>query len=81
MHATWQALQPMHLEMSISLATSMVWRWLGESVVVAERRVMSNDCSGMIGSPYIFSMSTRKDLNSGVWEFASPTTGVRVLVR
>src|SRR5208283_2015172 len=48
MHATWQALQPMHFEMSISLATSGVWRWLGEGVVVAERRVMSRDCSAMI---------------------------------
>src|SRR5512137_433565 len=47
MHATWQALQPMHLEMSISLATSGVWRWLGEGVVVAERRMMSRDCSAM----------------------------------
>src|SRR5574340_1177300 len=47
MHATWQALQPMHLEMSMSLATSVVWRWPGDGVVVAERRVMSRDCSAM----------------------------------
>ena len=38
MHATWQALQPMHLDSSISFATC--WpasRTCGEGVVVAER--------------------------------------------
>ena len=49
MHATWQALQPMHLDSSISLATSVVWRTLGLGVVVAERAEISNDCrDGMI---------------------------------
>jgi hypothetical protein len=47
MQATWQALQPMHLEMSISLATGMALRALGEGVVVAERAAMSSDCSAM----------------------------------
>jgi hypothetical protein len=38
MQATWQALQPMHLEMSISLATgSSATRTCGGAVVVAER--------------------------------------------
>src|SRR5512137_1587640 len=45
MHATWQALQPMHLEMSISLATgSAAWRTWGAEVVVAERFWISSDC-------------------------------------
>src|SRR5215510_7741059 len=43
MHATWQALQPMHLDSSMSLATSSVFRMLGEGVVVAERDWMSSD--------------------------------------
>src|SRR5512143_494032 len=47
MQATWPALQPMHFDTSISLATSAVWRWWGEAVVVAERRVTSSDCSAM----------------------------------
>src|SRR5262245_59750700 len=37
MHATWQALQPMHLDSSISLATWGVDRTWDEGVVVAER--------------------------------------------
>jgi hypothetical protein len=38
MHATWQALQPMHLEMSINFATgSVAPRTDGGVVVVAER--------------------------------------------
>src|SRR6478752_4201636 len=63
MQATWQALQPMHLETSISLATSVVAsaRALGEGVVVAERRMMSSDCSAMTDS-YAFSTLTRNDL-------------------
>src|SRR5690606_29834235 len=46
MQAVWQALQPMHLETSISLATSpeCVSRTLGEGVVVAERRLISREC-------------------------------------
>src|SRR6218665_1124265 len=45
MQAVWQALQPMHLETSISLATSplCVSRALGAGVVVAERRLISRD--------------------------------------
>jgi hypothetical protein len=43
MHATCQALQPIHFETSISFTTSWVWRWPGEGVVVAERRLMSSD--------------------------------------
>src|SRR5450830_163940 len=47
MQAVWQALQPMHLETSISLATSPACaeRALGEGVVVAERRLISRDCN------------------------------------
>src|SRR5262245_65424224 len=37
MHATWQALQPMHLDSSISLATWGELRTCGGGVVVAER--------------------------------------------
>ncbi|MNU08625.1 hypothetical protein D3C72_2547590 [compost metagenome] len=39
--ATWQALQPMHLVVSISLATSSMPRTEGAGVVVAERAMMS----------------------------------------
>src|SRR3984885_9226843 len=50
MHATWQALQPMHLLVSMSLATVPVydWRTCGSGVVVAERRAMSRDCSAIV---------------------------------
>ena len=41
MHATWQALQPMHLDSSISLASCGVLRTEGLGVVVAERAVTS----------------------------------------
>src|SRR5262245_56880963 len=44
MQATWQALQPMHFDSSMSFATSVVWRTLGAGVVVPERAVMSSDC-------------------------------------
>src|ERR1700756_3368671 len=52
MHAVWQALQPMHLVTSISLATSPEAgaRACGDGVVVAERRRMSSDCSDMVSS-------------------------------
>src|SRR2546427_9561243 len=45
MQAVWQALHPMHLETSMSLATSplCVSRALGAGVVVAERRLISRD--------------------------------------
>ena len=48
--------------------------------VVAERRMISSDCSAMLSS-YTFSTLTRNDLNSGVCELASPTDGVSVLAR
>src|ERR1700722_9048280 len=57
MHATWQALQPMHLVVSMSLATpppAGAWRISGERVVVAERRTMSRDCSAMGVGPLDF---------------------------
>src|SRR5262245_23211568 len=49
MHATWHALQPMHFVVSISFATVPACdsRTLGGGVVVAERRMMSRDCSGI----------------------------------
>ena len=50
MQAAWQALQPMQRETSMSLATSIVLRAPGGVNVVADRRVMSNDCSGMAPS-------------------------------
>src|SRR5690554_7887533 len=53
MHATWQALQPMHLVVSISLATpppeAGSSRAVGGCTVVAETRRMSSDCSAMAG--------------------------------
>src|SRR5512145_2133386 len=48
MQATWQALQPMHFEMSMSFATSSVSRTPGGDVVEAERRVTSSDWSAMV---------------------------------
>jgi hypothetical protein len=47
MHADWQALQPMQVETSISLATSVVCLTPGAGVVVAERRAISSDCNAM----------------------------------
>src|SRR5215470_3756294 len=44
--ATWQALQPMHFEVSMSFATS-VWRCAGGVMVEAERRMRS--CSPNFG--------------------------------
>ncbi len=49
MQAAWQALQPMHLETSMSLATLVVSRTLGLGLVVAERRSISRDCSAIAG--------------------------------
>src|ERR671923_707736 len=40
MQAVWQALQPMHLDASMSLATS-VWRSAGGVIVEADRRMRS----------------------------------------
>src|SRR5690606_9564401 len=83
MQATWHALQPMHLVVSMSLATpppTSASRSLGMGVVVAERLLISNDCNAMAYS-YAFSTLTRKDLNSGVCVLPSPTGGVRVLAR
>src|SRR5215468_8488836 len=50
MQAIWQALQPMHLVTSISLATSPVCapRAWGGAIVVAERRMISSDCSAIV---------------------------------
>jgi hypothetical protein len=91
-HAVWQALQPMHLETSISLATSTVaLRTCGGTSVEAERRRMSRDCMVAIvpSLPYatagwagavVFFTSTRNALYSGVLTLASPTEGVMVLV-
>jgi hypothetical protein len=50
MQATWHALQPMHFVVSMSLATSrppLGSRTSGDLVVVAERRMMSSDCSAI----------------------------------
>src|SRR6266403_432493 len=86
MHATWHALQPMHLVVSMSLATVPVYasRTPGGAVVVAERRTMSRDCSAMsdhLQPAHSFSTLTRNDLNSGVCEMPSPNNGVSVLAR
>src|SRR5271154_2632434 len=47
MQATWQALQPMHLVVSMSFATWPVYasRASGSGRVVAERRTISKDCN------------------------------------
>src|SRR5262245_29606196 len=73
MHATWQALQPMHFDSSISFATSTLSRTLGAGVVWPERAVTSSDWRDAMAPPYAFSMLTMNALYSGVWEFASPT--------
>ena len=63
----------------MSFATSVVVRTVGGVWVVAERRLMSSDCSvAMASSPHatggeMRSMSTRNALYSGVSMFASPT--------
>src|SRR5262245_17613236 len=43
MHATWQALQPMHFDSSISFATCVLSRTLGAGVVCPDRAVISSD--------------------------------------
>ena len=50
MQATWQALQPMHLVVSMSFATWPVYasRTSGSGSVVAERRMMSSDCNAIL---------------------------------
>src|SRR5512135_3186984 len=60
MHATWQALQPMHLEMSMSLATSMVWRAEGVGEVVAERALISSDCRAMAVSSHFLDVDQER---------------------
>jgi hypothetical protein len=47
MQATWQALQPMHLETSMSFATFIVSRTPGADEVEAERFVTSSDWRAM----------------------------------
>jgi hypothetical protein len=47
MQATWQALQPMHFETSMSFATSSVCLTFGGVEVEAERRVTSSDWRAM----------------------------------
>ena len=74
----------MHLETSISLATSPAGaeRACGAGVVVADRRLISRDCNDIVYAfPYAFSTFTRKDLNSGVLVLPSPTNGVSVFAR
>ncbi len=57
MQATWQALQPMQVETSISLATSGCVRARSAAgVVVAERSAMSRDWSDDMARPYAFSI-------------------------
>jgi hypothetical protein len=52
MHATWQALQPMHLDSSMSLATwGTASRTCGDGVVVAERATTFWDCRLAIVTP------------------------------
>src|SRR5512139_4262215 len=60
MHATWQALQPMHLEMSMSLATCTGLRAPGGCVVVAERALMSSDCSAMAVSSHFLNIDQER---------------------
>src|SRR5262245_24568648 len=54
MHATWQALQPMHFDSSISLATSVEPRTCGAGVVWPERAVTSRDCRDAMVVPLCF---------------------------
>ena len=71
----------MHFEISISLATSVVWRTEGDGVVVAERCLISSDSNDDIDGLYALSMVTMNALYSGVCVFASPTNGVSVFAR
>src|SRR5262245_28633356 len=86
MHADWQALQPMHFDVSIIFATSTSRPGGGVSVTVAERRMTSNglnvaiSCPPYATGPELGSMLTRNALNSGVSMLASPTKGVSELV-
>src|SRR5215471_1621538 len=54
MHATWQALQPMHFDSSISFATCGCSRTCGAGVVWPERALMSSDCREAMASPLCF---------------------------
>src|SRR5690606_22639280 len=57
MQATWQAMQSLHLVVSMSLATeppACGSRMPGGSYVVAERRLMSSDCNAMAGLLCLF---------------------------
>src|SRR6202035_2997107 len=47
-HAAWQALQPMHFETSISLATGVSWR-AGVGTEEAERRTRSASLRFVVG--------------------------------
>src|SRR5690606_15496433 len=52
MQATWHALQPMQLETSMSLATSVTLRRAtGGCTVVADRAAISSDCRVLIRPP------------------------------
>ena len=82
MQATWQALQPMHLDIVDELGHfARVCRTWGVAVVVAERCTDVERLHAAMASSSPFSMLTRNALNSGVCELASPTKGVSVLAR
>src|SRR5574343_731090 len=69
-HATWQALQPIQAETSMSLAISTVCRACGAGVVVAERCLMSSDCSAITVSLCLFHVPQARPV--------FPRLGVRV---
>ena len=84
MQATWQALQPMHLVVSMSLATcpaAQARAHSGTGSVVAERRTMSRDCKRHV------SLLSLLDLDKERLEFRRlrvarrRPTGVSVLAR
>src|SRR5262245_32330344 len=58
MHATWQALHPMHFDSSISFAICGCSRTLGDGVVEPERAVTSRDWRDAMAPPQAFSMLT-----------------------
>src|SRR5690606_26205101 len=65
MHATWQALQPMHTVVSISLATppptAGLVRAVGGCTVVAETRWISSDCNAdMAGLLHLFQVDQER---------------------
>src|SRR5438128_1350727 len=77
-HPVTQYLQPMHVVVSISLQTSYsrITPAPGTGPAWPEILRTSSVAWLILGSPYTFSILTRKPLNSGVYALGSTTVGV-----